>query len=389
MGSPQAMHQAAGIAVAAQAVDDLRGGMAAPGDDDGVLHARVPLFARHFILARRCAAGSVDDGSRRQEQGAELGLVLGLAALARDALQRAARGRFARRLDGRRHDVADGHLVGDGRDPVRGHGARPARDPAAARRGVRRRPRRGLRQHHAVPDPRRLPARPRNGALQPAPAHRLRDRRARRRQPAGAGARDDVRDGLHQHVGAEHLDHADDAAGRVVRRHHRVAGRRSRRPRRRELRQGDRARRRLRGDDRRPRHDRRHRDQRAGRRVHAAELRRDHQLHRVARLRHPDRAAADAGRLGSAGEGGVPVPDGFPGHGARRAHRRAHRARSDDDGGAARYGRLRRDGDRAGSPVRCSASSRASPNSTTRPSACWPGSRCSSRRAARRPAAPC
>ena len=32
--------EASGEAVAAQAVDDLRGGMTASGDDDGVLHAR-------------------------------------------------------------------------------------------------------------------------------------------------------------------------------------------------------------------------------------------------------------------------------------------------------------------------------------------------------------
>ena len=38
-------HEAAGEAVAAQAVDDLRGGMAASGDDDRVLHARVPPLA--------------------------------------------------------------------------------------------------------------------------------------------------------------------------------------------------------------------------------------------------------------------------------------------------------------------------------------------------------
>ncbi len=217
-------------------------------------------------------------GGRTRVQN--VGLVLGLAALARDTLHRAARGCCAGRLDGRRHDGADGRLVGDGGASVRGDGARPARHPAAARRGVGGRPRRRLRQHHAVPDPRRLPARARDGALQPAPAHRLRDRRARGRPPAGPRARDDVRDRVREHVGAEHLDHADDAAGRAVGRDHRLAGRGRRRPRRHELRQGDRALRRLRGDHRRPRHDRRHRDQRAGRRLHAAELRRDHQLHR-------------------------------------------------------------------------------------------------------------
>ena len=56
-----------------------------------------------------------------------VGLVLGLAALARDTLHRAARRCFAGGLDGRRHDGADGHLVGDGGDPVRGDGADPAR----------------------------------------------------------------------------------------------------------------------------------------------------------------------------------------------------------------------------------------------------------------------
>ena len=73
-----------------------------------------------------------------------------------------------------------------------------------------------LRQHDALPDPRRIPARARDGAMQPAPPHRLCHRRARGRASAGSRARHDVRDRLRQHVGAEHLDDADDAAGRGV-----------------------------------------------------------------------------------------------------------------------------------------------------------------------------
>ena len=299
---------------------------------------------RPIILARRSAAGSGDERGRRQDLCAECGprgWHRGVPGHLRD---RAARGHEPRRLDRRGNDDPDGLLVGYRGTAVRGYRPRAARRAAAARRHAGRRPRQGLRQHDAVPDPRRVPARARDGALQPAPAHRLRDRHARGRPPAGTRARHDVRDRLREPVDAEHGDHAHDAAGRALGRGHRRPGCRHRGPQRRELRQGDRALRRLRGDHRRARHGRRHCDQRARRRLHGAELRRDDQLRGVAGVRHPDRAAPDAGRLAGPGARLVPVPARRAGNGTGSPGRRAPRARADVGRGTARHGRIRRDG---------------------------------------------
>ena len=107
-------------------------------------------------------------------------------------------------------------------------------------------------------------------------------------QAQGSRARHDVRDRFRQHVGAEHLDDADDAAGCGVD----CDDRRPRigigRPQRAKLRVCNRPLRRLRRDHRRSRHAGRHRHQCAGRRLHAAELRRDHQLRAVACVRDSD-----------------------------------------------------------------------------------------------------
>ena len=149
------------------------------------------------------------------------------------------------------------------------------------------------------------------------------------------------------------------------------------RPQRAELRDGNRPLRCLRRDHRRSRHPRRHRHQCARRRLHAAELWRDHQLRAVARVRDSDGPAPDADRLARARQDRVSVPARLADDRARSAHRGARRPWADVDRRAPSDDGLRGDCDLPGSRVRSCGKFPGLRSSTTRRSRCWPASFCS------------
>ncbi len=91
-----------------------------------------PLYTGAPLCGRECRWRQPAAGRERRTSG----LCWASRALAATLVIEPPAGISPRGLDGRRHDGADGHLVGDRSAAIRRDRARAARHPAAARRGV-------------------------------------------------------------------------------------------------------------------------------------------------------------------------------------------------------------------------------------------------------------